>query len=243
MVADGCRKGIRSERRGGERTRPLVCSVSVLGLVARGEYKADVAVLVECGAESFLPHIGFLASVFNVAADLDIADIEELKFLGGESSVHNGTAELSVATVDIVINGVRLKSGCRHFVDALTGIAVGRGLAYELFKRGHVGTLADSNNAVFCRIIRVPAEIELRCVCTRGERDERVVVSYSFPVAVPFGLSEHIASVCRGADSKARGEHEQCEQNGQRPFCCFHWNSPFYIFLSGSIIAHFALFW
>ncbi len=94
----------------------------MLGLVARGEYKADVAVLVECGAESFLPHIAFLASVFNVAADLDIADIEELKFLRWRKFCTYGTAELSVAAVSVVVNGVRLKSGCGHFVYALTRV-------------------------------------------------------------------------------------------------------------------------
>lgn len=124
----------------------------MLSLIARGNYKTDIIVLVERSTESFLPHIGFLASVFNVAADLDIADIEELKFLSGERSVHNGTAELSVAAVSVVVNGVRLKSGCRYFVDALTGIAVGRGLAYELFERGHVGAFADADNAALCRV-------------------------------------------------------------------------------------------
>ena len=202
----------------------------MLSLIARGNYKTDIIVLVERSTESFLPDIGFLASVFNVAADLDIADIEELKFLGGERSVHNRLAELSVAAVDIVVNGVRLKSGCGHFVYALTRVAVGRCFADKLFERGHVGAFADADNSALCRVVGVPAEVELSRVRARGECDKRVVVSYSFPVAVPFGLSEHIASVCRGADSKARGEHEQCEQNGKRPFCCFHWNSPFHIF-------------
>ena len=222
VVADRGSHGIRSECRRGEGACPFVGSVSVLSLIACGDDEADIVVLVERGAESLLPDIRFFASVLDIAVYLNVADVENFELLCGERSVHNRLAELPVAAVGVVVNGVRLKTCCGHFVYALTRVAVGRCFADKFFERGHVGTLADADNSALCRVVGVPAEVELSRIRTRGECDKRVVVSYSFPVAVPFGLSEHIASVCRSADSKARGKHEQREQNGQRPFCCFH---------------------
>lgn len=64
-------------------------------------------------------------------------------------------------------NGVRLKSCCRHFVDALTRVAVGRCFADKLFERGHVGAFADADNTALSRVVGVPAEVELSCVRAR----------------------------------------------------------------------------
>ena len=97
----------------------------MLSLIARGNYKTDIIVLVERSTESFLPDIRFFASVLNIAAYLNVADIENLELLGGERSVHNRLAELSVAAVSVVVNCVRLKTCCGHFVYALTRVAVG----------------------------------------------------------------------------------------------------------------------